>query len=534
MKSAAAALAACALLASASAQTNEAGLRGDYRYVMLRVVQQPRVPPQPAVRTGRLSFDGTGSMSSGAVEAPYVVRDDGRVHLMSPFDGARALDAGWSPTNGLVAGMSTSNETAFDWLLALKESPGGFDPQRFFGSYVGCAVLLSPFDPTASLIAVFDFQADEITSEFDVDGETQLRLPPDTGLGALTFDTLIDARGEFLLGAFDSNGVHGILYAARQVSAVSPGPRWALELQLNNGRVSAGWGAARIESNRTMLTESWVGPKGAFGYQGSSPLTLSNGIGTLGDVPVSAAASGILLGGNVGTAAGAVVLLHPGVESDGAELAVAADLDAASFSPGPATPGQLRTLFGSAFAGDPNAAVSLPLPTQLGGVSVLVNGQPAPLLFAGPSQINYQVPEDASGRELTIVVRAGEAESPPYVRRTAASSPAVFSLDGSGAGAAIVTHSDFTLVTPETPALPGEVLIAFLTGLGSPPQTPEVRIQALAARVLFAGRSPGFVGLDQLNFETPPAAEEDLESPLTLVGSGWSDTVDIAIGSGAP
>jgi uncharacterized protein (TIGR03437 family) len=161
---------------------------------------------------------------------------------------------------------------------------------------------------------------------------------------------------------------------------------------------------------------------------------------------------------------------------------------------------------------------------------VLINGEPIPLLFVSPGPINYQVPESAPAGASSIVVRTPTGESRPFANEIARSSPGVFSLDHSGAGEAIVTHADFSLVSSSAPAWPGEVLVVFLTGLGTPPQVPELRVEGRVARISYAGRSEGFAGLDQINFETPLQTNPNPDATLSLgVSRGWSDLVTFPV-----
>ena len=61
-------------------------------------------------------------------------------------------------------------------------------------------------------------------------------------------------------------------------------------------------------------------------------------------------------------------------------------------------PGVIFSIFGTSLTdGTTAAATSTPLPTQLAGARVLVNGTPAPLFFASPLQINAQFPVDVTG-----------------------------------------------------------------------------------------------------------------------------------------
>lgn len=89
---------------------------------------------------------------------------------------------------------------------------------------------------------------------------------------------------------------------------------------------------------------------------------------------------------------------------------VARVVHAASFQPdgGPA-PGSLVSLFGERLTtGSTMPAGVVPLPLRLAGSSVLVDGQPVPLLFASPRQINAQLPFSLSpGRTVSLSVCLG-------------------------------------------------------------------------------------------------------------------------------
>ena len=71
-------------------------------------------------------------------------------------------------------------------------------------------------------------------------------------------------------------------------------------------------------------------------------------------------------------------------------------------------PGGIVAVFGDGFvSGQPVQATSLPLPTELGGVRVLVNDKPAPVYFASANQINFQIPYDTAAGNATVRVEKG-------------------------------------------------------------------------------------------------------------------------------
>ena len=96
----------------------------------------------------------------------------------------------------------------------------------------------------------------------------------------------------------------------------------------------------------------------------------------------------------------------------------------------PATiqPGEWVSIFGNNLATS-TATWSGDFPTLLGGASVTVDGRPAYLSYASPSQINLQAPADTATGSVAVVVTtaAGVAKSTATL---AAFSPEFFALDG--------------------------------------------------------------------------------------------------------
>jgi uncharacterized protein (TIGR03437 family) len=185
-------------------------------------------------------------------------------------------------------------------------------------------------------------------------------------------------------------------------------------------------------------------------------------------------------------------------------------LNAASFTTALA-PGGLVSIFGTGLASDISRASSLPLPGVLAGSSVTLNGASLPLLFASPTQINAQLPVDALGpATVRIITPNGVADAFVTISETA---PAIFP---SG-----VLHEDGRPVSSAAPARAGETLVVYMTGLGRvdgdiatgqpAPFFPllrvtapvEVQIGDVAVTPAFAGLTPGFVGVYQVNVQVP-------------------------------
>jgi uncharacterized protein (TIGR03437 family) len=201
-------------------------------------------------------------------------------------------------------------------------------------------------------------------------------------------------------------------------------------------------------------------------------------------------------------------------------------VNAASNVPG-LVAGSLATVYptGAIAAEGIVSATGVPLPAALNGISVTVNGRPAPLLAVarvnGAEQINLQVPFEVAGApDATVVVTAGGVASAPVTAALHAVQPGVFTLPD-GNDAIVVHHADNTLATAERPLLADEYIYFYVTGLGpvdsnpgtgnaaprNPPAraltVPEVTIGGIRAEVLFAGLAPDFVGVFQINARVP-------------------------------
>ncbi len=91
----------------------------------------------------------------------------------------------------------------------------------------------------------------------------------------------------------------------------------------------------------------------------------------------------------------------------------------------PVAPGGLISLFGSQLSPTNLATSQIPLPTALANSCLTVNGQPMPLIFVSPTQINAQMPSEAVG-DVTVVVHTPGGVSDNYNLTVLPTAPAVF------------------------------------------------------------------------------------------------------------
>lgn len=206
-------------------------------------------------------------------------------------------------------------------------------------------------------------------------------------------------------------------------------------------------------------------------------------------------------------------------QSATAQPRIQAVVNAASYSTSLA-PGTWAAIFGTQLAPDTGSASSVPLATELHGVSVSVNGIAAPLLYVSPTQVNALIPFEAAspGRSQQITVpvtlKTSDGTSSAFNVKLSRNAPAIFTQNGSGTGDALAFDANFRPVS----SFDGGPIVLYATGLG--PTTPSAssvsggastepfnRIQDVVnviigetpATVLFAGLAPGFPGIYQIN-----------------------------------
>ena len=114
----------------------------------------------------------------------------------------------------------------------------------------------------------------------------------------------------------------------------------------------------------------------------------------------------------------------------------------------------------------PGAVVSGALTTALGGVQVQFDGFAAPLLYAGPNQINAIVPSSVSGRSsTTVTIVTPEGQIARLAFSVAPSAPEVFTY-GLPGSAAIAMNEDWTVNSATNPAVQGSIVTVWASGAG--------------------------------------------------------------------
>lgn len=229
--------------------------------------------------------------------------------------------------------------------------------------------------------------------------------------------------------------------------------------------------------------------------------------GTLGSAPNLNYAAGAAIGYVAKVAAG----------TSSSTIATGGIVNAATSSPSPVAPGSLVSIYGTTLAGSIGSAASTPLPTNLNGVTVTVNGATVPLVYVSPGQINFQLPYETATGTASATVNGGCGASAPVTFPVASAAP--YLLLGAG-GDAVVLHLDNTLNSASNPAPKGSIVTVYLIGIGpldkpiaTGAATPrdyfnaslpnKALIGGFDTSVKFLGMTPDFVGLAQANLEIP-------------------------------
>jgi uncharacterized protein (TIGR03437 family) len=214
---------------------------------------------------------------------------------------------------------------------------------------------------------------------------------------------------------------------------------------------------------------------------------------------------------------------------------LSAVVNAASLQPGPVAPGSLISVSGINLTQYTTSSLSAPFSSTLGGVTLVVNGIPAPLQFVSLDRIDAQVPFEVTGGLATAELRLPGMPPAAIQFPIAPVAPGIFAY---GPNQAAAQNADATLNTWDNPAAAGSLISVYLTGQGAvqPPVgtgTPSptdplahsaypvtATIGGEPAAVTFAGLSPGSVGLFQVNLRLPPI--ESGSYPLEVSVNGIS------------
>lgn len=221
--------------------------------------------------------------------------------------------------------------------------------------------------------------------------------------------------------------------------------------------------------------------------------------------------------------------------------------NAASSRPGRLASNSIVTIYGqnlsnATWAISPADIRNGNLPVSVPGLNVVValNDIQLPLYYVSPTQINALIPATIrSSQPMPLAVRRGLIAGPPVSIVLLEEAPEFFRVGPTGLAA---THADGSLIDAAHPATANEVIVIYGTAFGPTdtsgrvsqiPTSPSSLVKLAAVRIrlnddtlppgaiLYAGVTPGFAGLYQVNVRLP--ASLPLNPTLRLgVEDNWS------------
>ena len=201
--------------------------------------------------------------------------------------------------------------------------------------------------------------------------------------------------------------------------------------------------------------------------------------------------------------------------------------------------GLLVSIFGSALADGSAGITGLPLPLTLGSTQVLLSGINLPVLYVSENQVNVLIPYTvAANTPHQLVIQRANAISVPVSTAVFDARPAILATAGNGAGQGHIykaTSPDGQILADKnSPASAGDVLVIYCVGLGAvtpavnagdpAPSSPlaavaapvTVTISGQTAQPFFAGLTPTFAGLYQVNVTMPAGVTAGSQVPVTI------------------
>jgi len=282
-------------------------------------------------------------------------------------------------------------------------------------------------------------------------GALQTVFPVSTSPGFASFVMKLDSAGQRLLFStyFGGETIGPALVLDTQGTIWVTGTSPTDELPVPKGTpVLGGCYLAGLSADGSSLASILTAPTGAVGQA----LALTSGSVT------AMGASGTLLTASPGQGSSLVGIGNAAALSVSVAVAPYELVSLYGLGLGPQTPAGAQVVNGL-------------ITSSLGGVQVLFDGTPAPLLFVGPAQINTIVPSGVYGQDKTtieIVTPTGTLKGPTIP--VLPSQPAVFLASttppGFFAPYAAALNQDGSVNSAENPAAFGSIVTVWVSGAG--------------------------------------------------------------------
>jgi trimeric autotransporter adhesin len=360
------------------------------------------------------------------------------------------------------------------------------------------------------------------------------------------FDVAVNSRGAVYIADFLNNRVRRIDPVTGLISTIAGNGNSASAGDGGSGTKAAvdlPLGLAFDAADNLYITDS-LGERIRVLAPNGSIRTIA-GSGAIGDAGDDGPAIAASLNGPRAIAidpAGAVIYFSD-QDNDRVRLlkpevaAVRTVTNAASGASGAVAPGEMVNIAGSLLGPTAGASGELNggfLGTSAGGVRVLFDGVPAPVLASGSTLLKVIVPYSVRGSTSISVEVSGKLID-PIVMPVADAVPGVFVTGSNGRGQILAFNADGSANSAANSAPRGSAIVLYVTGEGqtNPPgvngkiagegtlPAPVLPVTATiggaAATVAYAGAAPGLsAGLMQVNLIVPDGAPASGAVPVVV------------------
>ena len=195
-------------------------------------------------------------------------------------------------------------------------------------------------------------------------------------------------------------------------------------------------------------------------------------------------------------------------------------------------PGSIASIRGAALALTSKLAVD-ELPLSLAGATVMVNGRPARIFYAGANEVVFVVPNELSTGPAEFLVTNSDGLSSKAEATISTAAPGVFTVSGDGRGEAVVLNSDTLSAGPFDPSNGLLRLSIFATGV----------VRANNVSVTICGKTSvvetvaaaSLVGLDEIHVLVPAELRGAGKCALVVTADDvQSNSVSVTMGGTAP
>jgi uncharacterized protein (TIGR03437 family) len=213
---------------------------------------------------------------------------------------------------------------------------------------------------------------------------------------------------------------------------------------------------------------------------------------------------------------------------------------------GALAPGTAAEVFGSNLATFTGSTTGLPIPTAFQGSQLVVGGRLAPLYYLSSGQVNAQIPYELTpGQQFSTVAVVNGALTLPISIDVVPQVPGV--LQNTDGSLIAQRSADNSFVSASNPAHPGDYLVMYVLGMGAtnPPVLsgtpapsatlaqaavqPTVTVDGQNAQIVYAGLTPTYVGLYQINFVVPASARTGTLNVAVTQGTVAANTTTLPV-----